>query len=286
MWICPACQAPLLLVGSQWKCQHNHCYDKAKAGYVNLLLANRKSRPDPGDNKQMITARRAFLEEGHYHLLAETIADLIANQIAELVVDPARQQLAARTLLLYDAGCGEGYYLDKIVSCLGGSGLSISGAGNDISRAAIAKAARKYKQLDFAIASNFAIPVAAASQDVVLQIFAPASEQEMHRILAANGIWLQVSPAQDHLCELRAALYETPQSHAVETAIPAGFEQVQQSSLSFKFHLPNKQSRQQLLMMTPYYWSAKEGAMEALLENMSELSADFSIRLLRKCSLS
>ena len=270
LWICPVCQAPLLLSGAQWQCENNHCYDRAKAGYVNLLLANQKRRPEPGDSKEMINARRAFLEEDHYLPLVNSLADLI------------RHQLDKSTLALYDAGCGEGYYLGKIVSLLSRPELTICAAGSDISKPAIEKAARKYQQLHFSIASNFNMPVPSDSQDVVLQVFAPGSAEEVHRILVFGGLWLHVSPAEEHLAQLKAALYQTPQQHKIDAEIPVGFEELPRARLRYEFRLPNLQSRKDLLMMTPYYWSVTEGAMASVLECMSELSADFSIRVLRK----
>lgn len=269
-WSCPVCQAPLKLSGAQWQCENKHCYDRAKAGYVNLLLANQKRSPEPGDSKEMITARRAFLEQDHYLPLVSALADLI------------RQHHGKPTLALYDTGCGEGYYLGNIVSLLSQPELAISAAGSDISKAAIEKAAKKYPQLHFAIASNFNLPVPNDSQDMVLQVFAPGSAEEIHRILAVGGLWLHVSPAEEHLAQLKAALYETPQQHAVDAEIPAGFEELPGIRLRYEFSLPQLQSRKELLMMTPYYWSVEEGAMASVLERMSELSADFSIRVLRK----
>jgi len=259
-----------LLSGAQWQSENNHCYDKAKAGYVNLLLANQKRRPEPGDSKEMINARRAFLEEGHYLPLVNSIADLVG------------QHFHKPTLALYDAGCGEGYYLDKIVSLLRQPEIAICAAGSDIAKVAIEKAARKYKQVHFPIASNFNRPVPSESQDVVLQVFAPGSVEEIHRILAVGGLWLQVSPAEEHLAQLKAALYQTPQRHTVDAEIPAGFEELPRVRLQYEFSLPKLQSRKDLLMMTPYYWSVGEGAMGSVLEGMGELSADFSIRMLRK----
>lgn len=55
-----------------------HCYDIAKEGYVNLLVANRKHSKDPGDDKEMVAARRRFLEEDHYAPLRGALCRLIS----------------------------------------------------------------------------------------------------------------------------------------------------------------------------------------------------------------
>lgn len=273
MWTCPVCQAILNLSGSQWQCENNHCYDRARAGYVNLLLANQKNRPDPGDNKVMLSARRAFLESDHYLLLVHALADTIA------------QHLQQTSLTIHDAGCGEGYYLSRIAARLEAAGRSVSATGNDISRAAIEMAARKYRQLQFAIAGNFKLPLQSGSREVLLQVFAPSLEAEVQRVLGTGGLWVRVTPAPEHLIQLRTALYETPQPHEAGEAIPAGFELRQQSRLQFDFHLPDLNSRQALLMMTPYYWRVEAAAMDVVLEKMTMLSADFSVTVLRKVAL-
>lgn len=265
-----------MLAGRQWQCESSHSYDRAKAGYVNLLLANQKSSLEPGDNKEMMRARRAFLEADHYLPLVNTLAELLLQHL------PA----PSRMLSIHDAGCGEGYYLGRIAPLLEKSGAKIQASGSDISKAAIEMAAKRYQQLQFAIASNFNIPLASESQHVVLQVFAPGSEAELHRILYNAGLWLRVTPAEEHLTELRAALYQAPQQHSADAGIPDGFAELQHARLRFNFKLPDAQDRKALLMMTPYFWSVPEHGLDAVIDNMAELTADFSVRVLRKSAIS
>ena len=63
---CPLCAAPLEREERRWLCPAGHSFDKAAAGYVHLLPANRKHSKDPGDDKAMVTARSAFLENGYF----------------------------------------------------------------------------------------------------------------------------------------------------------------------------------------------------------------------------
>ena len=270
MWACPVCQTALILSGSQWQCGSNHSYDRARAGYVNLLLANQKNRPDPGDNKAMLSARRAFLETDHYLPLVHALADSIT------------QHLQQTSLAIHDAGCGEGYYLSRIAARLEAAGRSINATGNDISRSAIEMAAKKYPRLQFAIAGNFNLPLQSSSRDAVLQVFAPSLDAEVHRVLASGGLWVRVTPAPEHLIQLRAALYEKPQPHEAVEVIPDGFELLQQSRLQFDFQLQDLPGRRVLLMMTPYYWRVEPDALNTVLEQMAELTADFSISVLQK----
>lgn len=45
----------------------------AKEGYVNLLPVQHKRSRDPGDSAEMMQARRAFLDAGHYQPLREQL---------------------------------------------------------------------------------------------------------------------------------------------------------------------------------------------------------------------
>lgn len=61
---CPLCSAPLEREDSRWFCPNRHSFDRAAAGYVHLLPTNKKHSRDPGDDKDMVAARSAFLEKG------------------------------------------------------------------------------------------------------------------------------------------------------------------------------------------------------------------------------
>lgn len=269
-WMCPVCRAPLVLNSQQWQCENKHSYDKAKAGYVNLLLANQKSSQDPGDSKEMINARREFLESGYYFPLLEKLANLIG----------ANCQLGA--LNIYDAGCGEGYYLGRLHPLLVQSGYKVSLAGHDISRPAIEKAAKKYSNGNFAIASSFEMPVVAGSQDILVQVFAPMKDSEVRRVLKPNGLWLRVSPGLKHLSQIKNAIYETPHDHVVSELVPDGFDVVEKSALKFSFELTQKEERKALLTMTPYYWRASEKEVAAIVDEVACFEAEFSIAVFRK----
>jgi 23S rRNA (guanine745-N1)-methyltransferase len=60
-------------------------------------VQHKRSR-DPGDSAEMMQARRAFLDAGHYQPLRETVAQRL-NDI-----------LPASATAMLDIGCGEGYY--------------------------------------------------------------------------------------------------------------------------------------------------------------------------------
>ena len=114
-YICPLCRSELVQDGKQWRCGQNHSFDQAKEGYVNLLPVQKKNSRDPGDNKQMMQARRAFLNAGYYQALSDRV-----NELA--------QEYGKGQPEILDLGCGEGYYSERLQQAVGGElyGLDIS----------------------------------------------------------------------------------------------------------------------------------------------------------------
>ena len=95
---CPLCHAPLTRAEKTFICPLGHQFDRAKEGYVNLLPVQHKRSRDPGDSAEMMQARRAFLDAGHYQPLRDAVVDLL------------RQYLTEGASAMLDIGCGEGYY--------------------------------------------------------------------------------------------------------------------------------------------------------------------------------
>ena len=273
-WKCPQCSATLLLQEKTWVCENAHSFDSAKEGYVNLLLPQHKNSKAPGDNKEMVLARRAFLEQGHYQPLADELARTMIAQSAPVLAD--------ETLYLFDAGCGEGFYLNSLLPALNKTFTTINIAGIDISKPAVQKAAKKNKLGYFAVASSYNLPLHSASQHIVLQIFAPSSSQEVHRTLQTNGIWVQVNPAQEHLLALKQMIYDTPEHHKVNTETDNGFSLLSQHQIKFTIALSDPETRQALLMMTPYYWTISQEKKDRLISSLTEVQAHFDIKVLQK----
>ena len=121
---CPVCQGPLLQVGRALRCPKAHSFDLAKEGYANLLPIQKKHAADPGDGKEMVRARRAFLSAGHYAPLMQALADLCADLPHGHIVD---------------AGCGEGSYDAYLYKALGDEPAIV---GFDLSKETVRLAAR------------------------------------------------------------------------------------------------------------------------------------------------
>ena len=74
-WQCPLCGGALS--GDETlKCGKNHSFDRAKEGYWHLLPVQSMRTKAPGDSKEMVAARRAFLNAGYYGIFGEALGEL------------------------------------------------------------------------------------------------------------------------------------------------------------------------------------------------------------------
>lgn len=271
MWQCPLCQHPLTTSGTTWQCDNRHSFDQAKSGYVNLLPVQYKNSRHPGDDKAMLQARRTFHQAEGYMPLMQHLGAIVAKHIAK----------AQSPVCLYDAGCGEGSYLSVIAGYLQQAGVPVTAAGSDIAKAGVEMAAKRYSHAQFVVASSFALPVVDASLDVVLQIFAPGSEQEYRRVLSGEGILITVDPGPAHLSELKAKVYDNPQQHSAPSMLPAPWQLVEESALGFTVDLSDASVCSALLGMTPYVWKLSEHKRVELGSMLASVSADFVVRVWR-----
>jgi 23S rRNA (guanine745-N1)-methyltransferase len=272
LYVCPVCRGPLHLLqsGKSYACQNQHNFDLAKDGYLNLLPVQDKHSKEPGDSKQMMIARREFLEAGFYEPMAKAVAMMIdANY------------LKRRGMRLLDLGCGEGYYSRKIAFFCNHS-EQIALHGIDIAKFAIAAAAKKQPKAQFVVASSNQLPYTDQYFDFVLRVFAPSDNNELKRVLKSFGYLLTVTPGPRHLWQLKEAIYAEVKEHTSESLVPQGFEQLVAQRISYKI-TPNSQQRMALLQMTPFAWRANESIQQAL-SSISELEieTDFILTLFVK----
>jgi len=94
VFICPVCSSPLSRAGRSYSCAGKHSYDISKEGYVNLLLANQKQSREPGDSKEMLDARRSFLNKGYYKPLARSAASIIIRHKRRSQLAPFLKKLS------------------------------------------------------------------------------------------------------------------------------------------------------------------------------------------------
>jgi 23S rRNA (guanine745-N1)-methyltransferase len=209
------------------------------------MPAQHKRSKAPGDNKEMMQARRTFLESGHYKGLAETVAKLAAK------VTPAEGRLL-------DIGCGEGYYTDTISRQLSKGECY----GLDISKVAVRFAAKRYKNCHFSVASSHRLPFSDNSLDTVVRIYAPCKPEELLRVLKPGGHLITVTPAPRHLYQLRELIYDEVNLHQ-HTEELSELKLIQSDQLDTMMALSSSEAAA-LLQMTPFAWKATDNTHSAI----------------------
>ena len=268
IFICPVCGEKLGILGKSYICPKNHSFDISKSRYVNLLLSMHGTVH--GDNKLMIRARRDFLEKGYYKPLCEAVCGIVG-------------QYAENGSVLLDAGCGEGYYTSAVKSKLDNSEITAEIYGIDISKDAVEMGAKRKTGINFAVASVFHIPVQSESCDILLTMFSPYCGNEYSRVLKKSGYMIMAIPSENHLWELKQAVYDTPYKNEVKPYDLKNFKFMDKKRITYKFLLDNQNDIQSLFSMTPYYYRTGLQQQERLsiLENL-ETTADFEILIYKK----
>lgn len=265
-FICPVCKSVLTEQVSKFICENNHCFDKAKQGYVNLLMSQQSSQKRHGDDKLMVKSRRDFLNDGYYSLLCEEICKVI-------------NKLKTIDCTLYDVGCGEGYYTSKIKSECGISEIF----GIDISKNALQYASKMDKSIKYAVASAFLLPFKEESADILLNIFAPCSYPEFSRVLKDSGYLVKVVPLSEHLWELKKAIYNEPYKNKPEIKNDELFSLVDCKELKYEITIKSKDDIYNLFTMTPYYYKTSKEDTEKLLKlEKLTTTVHFAIEIYKK----
>lgn len=262
---CPICHERLLPDDHSMLCPAHHRFDRAREGYLNLLPVQNKNSLDPGDDADMVAARRAFLEAGYYTTFRDTLKGMI-------------EPLNAGSLL--DSGCGEGWYTQTFRE------IASEVVALDISKHAVKRAARRGADFTWLVASSNDIPLFANTMDVMVAIFSPVQVTEAARVLNEYGALVIAAPGEKHLWELREALYPEVRAHEPEKwleGLSSAFTLQHETALQFSFTLPDNDAVKNLLMMTPHYWRASR-ERRTQVEQLTSLTlqADFRILVFRK----
>jgi 23S rRNA (guanine745-N1)-methyltransferase len=269
-FICPVCRESLNEEEKLYKCANGHCFDKSKFGYVNLLLSQKSSAKRHGDDRVMIRARRDFLDKGYYGFLR----DALMNICDELLESGAT---------VIDAGCGECWYSSGIKQELLENGKEILFYGVDISKDALEFASKRKSGIPTAVASVFDLPFADDSADLLLNVFSPEADEEYLRVIKKGGIMIRVIPLENHLFELKAAVYDKPYLNDVPESDIDGFEITDTKKICKSIDISSNEDLQNLFKMTPYYYKTGKDD-QAKLDNIESLNvkAEFEIRVYRK----
>ncbi|MFV0575688.1 MAG: 23S rRNA (guanine(745)-N(1))-methyltransferase [Vibrio sp.] len=269
---CPLCQQPLTQSQQTYRCENNHQFDCAKEGYVNLMPVQHKRSKQPGDNAEMMQARRRFLASEQYHPMRQKVAEFCVKHL-----ENTNHQLL-------DIGCGEGYYTQYFSEQLLAQNTQAKCYGLDISKVAIRYAAKRYTSdaMQFCVASSQRLPFSDNSLNAVVRIYAPCEHTELNRVLTDQGVIITVTPAARHLYQLREQVYQDVRLHDEAAENIAGFELVEEEKLHYDMVMNGEQALD-LLQMTPFAWKASVEMKEEL-KSASEFKceADFMVRVYQK----
>jgi 23S rRNA (guanine745-N1)-methyltransferase len=230
---CPVCRAWLVAEGRTVRCTSGHAFDVARQGYLNLLG---RASPRSADTPAMVAARERFLARGLY----EPIADALVA-----AAGPAGDER-----VIAEVGAGTGYYLARLVRSGGGRGVAV-----DVSTAAARRAAAAEGRVGAVVADAWQdLPLADATVDVLLSVFAPRNVIEFARLLRSDGRLLVVSPLPEHLAELRGPLgllgIQEDKQNRIATTLAGGFAPLTSQQLRYQVGLDHR-SATDLVQMGP-----------------------------------
>lgn len=268
-YLCPICRCPLSLMERTWCCEANHRFDCAKEGYVNLLPVQKKRSKDPGDNKEMMFARREFLNKGYYQAMSDRV-----NALALEYADDTRHGL--------DIGCGEGYYSHRLHQVMTAE-HEFDLQGLDISKSALKYAAKRYPQIGFCVASSYEMPFADQSFDFMLRIYAPSQDQELRRVAKAGAILITVAAGPQHHFALKRVIYDTPRENPEVDSQIEGFERLHSERLTQEMTISQGEDIGHFLAMTPYHWKFTAAQKQALIAAPLTCELDFKLEVFRAC---
>lgn len=177
---CTVCGKPMTRVGDDFSCG-KHRVNVNRKGCLNFLSAP----VDTCYDAALFEARRRVFQAGCYRPVAEAIERL----------------LPAGAHRMLDAGCGDGWYLNELLS----RHPDWCGAGVDISRDAIFQATEQPEPAVWCVADLRNLPFADGAFTAVLDVLTPANYDEFSRVLAPDGVLVKVFPGEDYLWELRAS---------------------------------------------------------------------------------
>ena len=270
IFVCPKCKSKLNIRETDKCafCQNGHSFDRAAAGYYNLLLG--VSGGTHGDNKEMVEARRSFLMSGYYSELCDRVAELVCSY-------------TQRGGVILDAGAGEGYYTDAIEKSIYDRDGESRVLAFDISKDAVKNIAKKNKRIESVVAGSYDMPLFSESVDTVVNIFSPLALEEVRRTLRRGGHFVMVFPNRRHLYALKSAIYDTPYENSPQETELDGFELVHSENVTYTMHLEGKENIRNLFMMTPYAYRTGKAQRDRI-EGLTRLDceADFIVLVYKR----
>lgn len=272
--VCSVCRGPLANQPQSVVCAHGHSFDRAREGYVNLLLGK-----PAGDSKEMLLARRRFLSAGRYDAISDAVNGMVAGHL-----DRREGGERGAPAVLLDVGCGEGYYLRQLAAALPtDDALAPRLVGIDNSRDAIRLAAGSGPTMCLVVADvHELIPLASGSVEVLINIFSPRNSGEFARVVAPGGILVIVIPQRGHLHLLRSLAPLLGIQEGKEERLLAeygdSFEHLSSMPMEYDLVLSGDQVID-LITMSPTFRHIEPASLDAV-RDMSEAPADVRVTVL------
>lgn len=255
---CPVCGQELVRQEDEFACTRGHRVNVNRKGCLNFL----SSPVDSCYDAALFSARRRVFAAGCYQAVAEAMMELLP--------------IGEHRLL--DAGCGDGWYLNALLS----RHADWSGAGIDISRDAILQATDQPCEAVWCVGDLRRLPFRDGAFTAVLDVLTPASYDEFRRVLCPEGLLIKVYPGRDYLREIREArgmtLYEEGQveSYLREKAQVIGERRV------VKAHRVTPELWRDFVWMTPLNQDLSAGEKEALARQAREtVTVDLAVTAAR-----
>ncbi|MGL6113878.1 methyltransferase domain-containing protein [Cetobacterium sp. SF1] len=254
MLICPICKENLIKENNLYKCNNNHSFDISKYGHSNLLLSNQKNSKLPGDNKEMVLARKHFLSQGYYKGISDSVNKIILNLTKNDSIN------------ILDIGCGEGYYTNNLKEFLSYNNISSNIIGIDISKEAIIAAAKAFKNINWIVASAMHLPIKDESLDFILCMFAKIIPEEKFRTLKKGGKVIIVSTGEEHLLQLKEVVYDSVRKDHYSPVDDMNiFKYIETINTKYETTILGSSTIENLFNMTPYRWRSPQSGIEKLL---------------------
>jgi 23S rRNA (guanine745-N1)-methyltransferase len=236
---CPHCGSNLEAAGKALRCARGHSFDVARQGYVGLIRGG--SLRHHGDTREMVAARAAFLDGGHFEPILAGVADLAGLS-------------AGVPGAVIDVGAGSGHYLARVLDRM----PDRTGLALDASQPAAVRSARAHPRADAVVCDVWSdLPVRTGVAAVVLNVFAPRNGREMRRVLHERGTLVVVHPRPSHLRELVESLGLLSVGEAkpdrIGGQIEPWFEPIEGSGLEYTLSLEAAEI-EALVAMGPSAW--------------------------------
>ena len=189
-----------------------------------------------GDSRESARSRRDFLSKGYYSPLRDALTELFSEK--------------GGTVL--DICCGEGYYTSAL-----GENPALAVYGFDLSKEMV-RMASKRGGASYFVANLAAVPVADASFDWAVHLFAPFHEREFARVLKPGGTLYSVIPGSRHLWALKAILYDKPYPNDEELPSASLLRLKGRRKISAEVTLRCPEDIEAVFRMTPYYYHTSQ----------------------------